>query len=190
MSGFFQNTPYRKGELAGCVWQGDAVSGRGDFVAYMDLCVDNAGYAETLRYDGVVVGGGGFAPFNPHWWQGAIALTAAAPRIVWRHAVLWQRSLIAHAVREWGVRRIDCHVLATFTEGHKLAALLGFRFAGLDQGCDGTDRLLVRYTTNGPLMAPVLNEAVELRMVSAHLEVLNAYAPSALRSFVRVYHHA
>jgi len=183
----FRNRPYRKGELAGLQWQDAPLSGRGDFVSYMDLCVDNGGYGETLFYEGVVVGGGGFAPFNEHWWSGAIALAEGAPRAVWRHAILWQRAMIAHAVREWGVRRVDCHVLATFAQGHKLAMLLGFRFVGLDQGLDGTDRLLVRYATNGPMRVPDINEGLEQRMLSAHAELLHAYAPAALPTFRRVF---
>ena len=182
----FVNAPYVKRELDGLAWQDAAKSGRGDFPAYMDLCVDNGGYAETLRYAGRVVGGGGFAPFNKHWWSGAIALVEGAPRIVWRHAVIWQRALIAHAVRAWGVRRIDCHVLATFAEGHKLAMLLGFRFVGLDQGLDGSDRLLVRYATNGPLKGPDMAPALAAAMRAAHAEVLRAYAPAALRLARRV----
>lgn len=175
MKGF---VPYWPGAVAGVRWQDERFSGRRDMAAYMDHCVASEGPAEVLVADGVVLGAGGFAPFNDHWWHTAFRMAEGAPCVAWRAMLRWADGWIAHAVRELGAQRIDTHVIAGFEAGHHLALRLGFRFCGLDEEKNG---LLVRYTTNGPRARAALHPEVERALRLTHEMILAVHAPGALR---------
>lgn len=175
--------PYRTGELDGLVWQDARHVGGRQFAAHMDAAREGGGPAETMRYDGNIVGGMGFVRMSARWWIGAIGMVEGAPRIAWRYVIRRARDWNAHVVRSHDVRCIETRVVATFAAGHHLVAALGFRFVGWEQGLDGTDRLVLRYQSAGERELPDINPAVADAMREAHRAFLTAYAPRALRAF-------
>lgn len=180
MSVAFRN--WQEGDFAGARWQ----DGRRPYMdAFLAECAGSA-FAVTMTYDGRPVGALGYLACNPYWWLAALGMVEGAPRILWRHMIGHAKAWIAHAVRDLGVRMIETRIVATFAEGHALAARLGFTFCGWEQGADGSGVLMARYITGGPLGLPAINGEVAAAMQAAHEAMLRVYAPAALRVVRRI----